>query len=62
MVCSEMPEFKVGDKTILYLRQLPKSGKYTLYAGHRSVTLITEDTATGKKYINLIPNMTYFLY
>ncbi len=51
MVCSEMPEFKVGDKTILYLRQLPKSGKYTLYAGTRSVTLITEDTATGKKYI-----------
>ncbi|HOV32459.1 MAG TPA: hypothetical protein PLX23_03750 [Candidatus Hydrogenedens sp.] len=51
MVCSEMPEFKVGDKSIVYLRRLPKSGKYTLYAGTRSVTLITEDTTTGKKYV-----------
>jgi hypothetical protein len=50
MVCSEMPEFKIGDKSVIYLRQL-KSGKYTLYAGTRSVTLITEDTNTGKKYV-----------
>jgi len=51
MVCSEIPEFKVGDKAILYLRYLPKTGKWTLYAGTRSVTVVTEDTQTGKQYV-----------
>ncbi len=51
MICSEMPDFKVGDKAILYLRYLSKSSKWTLYAGTRSVTVITEDTQTGKQYV-----------
>lgn len=51
MICSEMPEFKVGDKAIVYLRYLPKGGKWTLYAGTRSVTVVTEDAQTGKLYV-----------
>ncbi len=51
MICSEMPELKVGDKSIFYLQYLPKSSKWTLYAGTRSVTVVTEDTQTGKQYV-----------
>ncbi|MGC9053649.1 MAG: hypothetical protein ACP5KS_07160 [Candidatus Hydrogenedens sp.] len=51
MVCSEMPEFKVGDKAIIYLRYLPKSSKWTLYAGTRSVTVVTENPQTGKQFV-----------
>ncbi|MCX8063816.1 MAG: hypothetical protein N3G21_01425 [Candidatus Hydrogenedentes bacterium] len=51
MVCSEMPVFKVGDEVILYLRYLPKTQKWTLYAGTRSVTSVKTDESSGKKYV-----------
>ena len=51
MVCSEMPKFNEGDEVIVYLRYLPKSKKWTLYAGTRSVTSVNTDETTGKKYV-----------
>ncbi|HOL19459.1 MAG TPA: hypothetical protein PK813_04365 [Candidatus Hydrogenedens sp.] len=51
MTCSEMPEFKVDEEVVVYLRELPKSKKWTLYAGTRSVTTVSENPITGKLYV-----------
>lgn len=51
MTCAEMPVFKEGDKAIVYLRQLPISKRWTLYAGKRGVLRVFTDSASGKSYV-----------
>jgi hypothetical protein len=50
MEADEMPKFEVGEKVLLYLREL-SDGRIVVYAGVRGKFRIANEAGTGKEYV-----------